>query len=280
MFAEEIRVSRNTAVVLSVLFPGLGQMASGQKRKGGALFLGELVSLIVAVDGHESYNTRRGVYETSRRRVRSPASGGQPRGGGGQVAASGGSERRPGQPAWPPADLRVCGGRDLRLESGGYPVLAIARCDGCARGRPPAAGVVGSRRRRHGDRDIEEVLTSGGWRRIVLRNKEMATAGSSPRRIGHLNVWHLLLFGMLSAGLAFCSKQHKAPVAFHETLLGSPSDLRALVEEGNRVVLTWRMADDTNVAGFCRLVVRYSGTSEGGPRDGDGLRHRRVQFDR
>ena len=65
MFAEEVRVSRNTAVVLSVLFPGLGQMASGQKKKGGALFLGELVSLIVAVDGHESYNTRRDVYATS-----------------------------------------------------------------------------------------------------------------------------------------------------------------------------------------------------------------------
>ena len=66
MFAEEVRVSRNTAVILSVLFPGLGQMASGQKQKGGALFLSELVSLIVAVDGHESYNTRRDVYATSR----------------------------------------------------------------------------------------------------------------------------------------------------------------------------------------------------------------------
>ena len=66
MFAEEVRVSRNTAVVLSVLFPGLGQMASGQKQKGGALFLSELVSLIVAVDGHESYSTRRDVYATSR----------------------------------------------------------------------------------------------------------------------------------------------------------------------------------------------------------------------
>ena len=66
IFAEEVRVSRNTAVILSVLFPGLGQMASGQKQKGGALFLSELVSLIVAVDGHESYNTRRDVYATSR----------------------------------------------------------------------------------------------------------------------------------------------------------------------------------------------------------------------
>ncbi len=66
MFAEEVRVSRNRAVMLSVLFPGLGQMASGQKQKGGALFLSGLVSLIVAVDAHESYNTRRDVYASSR----------------------------------------------------------------------------------------------------------------------------------------------------------------------------------------------------------------------
>lgn len=66
MFAEEVRVSRNKAVMLSVLFPGLGQMASGQKQKGGALFLSGLVSLIVAVDAHESYNTRWDVYAASR----------------------------------------------------------------------------------------------------------------------------------------------------------------------------------------------------------------------
>ncbi len=91
----------------------------------------------------------------------------------------------------------------------------------------------------------------------MLRNKEIATAGSTHRRIGHLNVWHILWFGILSAGLVFCSKQHDAPVAFHETLLGSPSDLQAQVEDGQRVVLTWRMADDTNVAGF---VVSLSDT--------------------
>ena len=91
----------------------------------------------------------------------------------------------------------------------------------------------------------------------MLRNKEMATAGSARRGTGHLSVWHLLWFGMLSAGLVFCSKQHDAPVAFHETLLGSPSDLQAQVEDGRRVVLTWRMADDTNVAGY---VVSLSDT--------------------
>lgn len=92
----------------------------------------------------------------------------------------------------------------------------------------------------------------------MLRNKEIATAESSRRRIGHFNVWHILWFGMLSAGLVFCSKQHEAPVAFHETLLGAPTDLQAQVEEGPRVFLTWRMADDTNVAGF---VVSLSDTS-------------------
>ena len=92
----------------------------------------------------------------------------------------------------------------------------------------------------------------------MLRNKETATAGSSRRGTGHLNVWHILWFGMLSAGLVFCSKQHEAPVAFHETLLGSPSDLQAQVEDGPRVVLTWRMADDANVAGF---VVSLSDTT-------------------
>lgn len=91
----------------------------------------------------------------------------------------------------------------------------------------------------------------------MLRNKETAGPGASGWRIGHWNGWHILLFGMLSAGLAFCSKQHDAPVAFHETLLGSPSDLQAQVEDGRRVVLTWRMADDTNVAGF---VVSLSDT--------------------
>ena len=65
MFAEEVRVSPKTAVMLSLMFPGLGQMASGHKLKGGAFFLTELVSLVAAVDGHESYKTRQDVYQTS-----------------------------------------------------------------------------------------------------------------------------------------------------------------------------------------------------------------------
>lgn len=65
MFAEELRVSKRKAVFLSALFPGLGQMASGHKVKGGALLFSELLALIVAVDAHEEYNTRLNVYEES-----------------------------------------------------------------------------------------------------------------------------------------------------------------------------------------------------------------------
>ena len=65
MFAEELRVSGRSAILLSVMFPGLGQMASGHKLKGGVLFLAELVALIVAVDAHEEYDTRLSVYEES-----------------------------------------------------------------------------------------------------------------------------------------------------------------------------------------------------------------------
>ena len=76
MFAEEVSVSPNTAVMLSLMFPGLGQMATGQKLKGGAFFLTELVALVVAVDGHESYNTRQDVYETTRQEYAAMRTGG------------------------------------------------------------------------------------------------------------------------------------------------------------------------------------------------------------
>ena len=84
----------------------------------------------------------------------------------------------------------------------------------------------------------------------MLRNREMVTAGSSRRRIGHLNVWHILLFGMLLAGSVFCSKKHEAPVEFHRTLLDTPSDVEAEFVANQRIVLTWTIVDDTNVTGY------------------------------
>ena len=70
------------------------------------------------------------------------------------------------------------------------------------------------------------------------------------RQMGQLSVWSILLLGMLGAGSVFCSKQHEAPVAFHRTLLDSPSELEAQVQGGQRVVLTWTIADNTNVMGY------------------------------
>jgi hypothetical protein len=104
-----------------------------------------------------------------------------------------------------------------------------------------------------------EWLTSGGWRRIVLRNREIATAGSSRRGIGYLNAWRILMFGLLLAGSVFCSKKHEAPVAFHRTLLDTPSDVEAEFVAGQRIVVTWTIVDETNVAGY---VVSVSDSTE------------------
>jgi len=61
-FTEELRVSRRTAVMLSVFAPGVGQMASGSKMKGGAFFLGALTTIMVAVDANEQVDTREELY--------------------------------------------------------------------------------------------------------------------------------------------------------------------------------------------------------------------------
>ena len=82
----------------------------------------------------------------------------------------------------------------------------------------------------------------------MLRNREIVTVG-----------WvNILLFGMLLAGAVFCSKEHEAPVAFHQTLLGTPTQLAAQFQAGQRVVLTWTMADIANVSGY---VVSLSDTT-------------------
>jgi len=62
-FFREAAVSKRDAVVLSALFPGLGQMTQGHKVKGISLFLGEVASLVVFINAHENYNTKKKVYE-------------------------------------------------------------------------------------------------------------------------------------------------------------------------------------------------------------------------
>ena len=62
-FIREATVSKRDAMVLSTLFPGLGQMTQGQSVKGISLFLGEAASLIVFINAHENYNTKQKIYD-------------------------------------------------------------------------------------------------------------------------------------------------------------------------------------------------------------------------
>ena len=58
IFIRGVGVSKRDAVVLSALFPGLGQMTQGQKIKGISFFIGEAASLILFFNAHENYNTK------------------------------------------------------------------------------------------------------------------------------------------------------------------------------------------------------------------------------
>ncbi len=63
VFIRGVGVSKRDAVVLSILFPGLGQMTQGQKIKGISFFIGETASLILFFNAHENYNTKQKIYE-------------------------------------------------------------------------------------------------------------------------------------------------------------------------------------------------------------------------
>lgn len=62
-FVRRSIVSKKDAIVLSVIYPGLGQMTTGQKYKGISLFLAETVSLIFTINAHENYRTKLKVYD-------------------------------------------------------------------------------------------------------------------------------------------------------------------------------------------------------------------------
>jgi len=62
-FVRESIISKRDAIVLSLLFPGLGQMTAGQKVKGVSLFLSEAASLVLFVNAHENYRTKLTTYD-------------------------------------------------------------------------------------------------------------------------------------------------------------------------------------------------------------------------
>jgi len=62
-FIRESTISKRDAIVLSTLFPGLGQMTQGSKVKGISFFIGEAASLIIFINAHENYNTKQKTYD-------------------------------------------------------------------------------------------------------------------------------------------------------------------------------------------------------------------------
>ena len=61
-FVRRSVISRQDAILLSVVFPGLGQMTVGQSYKGISLFLAETASLLFSINAHENYQTKQKVY--------------------------------------------------------------------------------------------------------------------------------------------------------------------------------------------------------------------------
>jgi hypothetical protein len=62
-FIRESTISKRDAVLLSALFPGLGQMTSGHMGKGVALFFSGAASLAIFVNSHEDYSTKLSTYD-------------------------------------------------------------------------------------------------------------------------------------------------------------------------------------------------------------------------
>ena len=62
-FVRRAVISKKDALVLSLVYPGLGQMTAGQKYKGMSMFVAETISLVFFINAHENYNTKKKVYE-------------------------------------------------------------------------------------------------------------------------------------------------------------------------------------------------------------------------
>ena len=63
VFAARKSATRKEAVILSALFPGLGQLSTGRKVTGTILLVAEIGSLATALTANENYNTRLDNFE-------------------------------------------------------------------------------------------------------------------------------------------------------------------------------------------------------------------------
>lgn len=57
--SREESVSKRQAQILSAIFPGLGQLATGQRGRGTAMVAGEVGFVVVWLTSHADYNTRK-----------------------------------------------------------------------------------------------------------------------------------------------------------------------------------------------------------------------------
>lgn len=69
-------VSHSRAVLLSALFPGLGQLATGHRYRGTALVAAEMACLVVSLTSHEDYETQRVQFKYEKDRYLSLREGG------------------------------------------------------------------------------------------------------------------------------------------------------------------------------------------------------------
>ena len=63
-FVRQALVSQRDAIILSVLYPGLGQMSLGQKLKGMSFFVIETTALALFANAHENYKTKQKKYDS------------------------------------------------------------------------------------------------------------------------------------------------------------------------------------------------------------------------
>ena len=82
--SREESVSKRQAQILSAIFPGLGQLATGQRGRGTAMVAGEVGFVVVWLTSHADYNTRKEQFAIEEERYlefRKGIDGTAPRGG-------------------------------------------------------------------------------------------------------------------------------------------------------------------------------------------------------
>ena len=75
-FAGVNYASRSQAVILSALFPGLGQLATGHRYRGTALVASEMAYLVISLTSHEDYKTLLAQFDQEKKHYLSLRKGG------------------------------------------------------------------------------------------------------------------------------------------------------------------------------------------------------------